>query len=132
MTNNSLFILTFDESSSLSPDNQIPTLFLGPMIKPGNYAETINHFNVLRTLEDLYHLPYAGAAAAATPIKDVWMPPKLKVILMGNGQVQITWPGTAVLQSSVQVAGPYLDITNVTSPYVATPAGESFYRLKSP
>src|SRR5207244_6121216 len=33
---------------------------------------TVNHFNVLRTLEDMYSLPRAGGSAAATPIGSVW------------------------------------------------------------
>ncbi len=136
MTNNSLFILTFDESYTALEDpnlyNHIPTLFVGPMVKPGDYPENINHFNLLRTLEDMYHLPYAGAAVTATPIADIWLPPKLRITLLGSGQVQINWPGVAILQSAGQVAGPYNDVTNAISPYLATPVNERFYRLKSP
>jgi len=135
-TNNSLFILTFDESYTALEDpnlyNHIPTLFVGPMIKPGNYSESINHFNLLRTLEDMYHLPHAGAAATATSIADIWSPLKLDSTLRGDGQVQISWPGVAILQAADQVAGPYDDITNASNPYVVTTAGARFYRLKSP
>jgi hypothetical protein len=42
------------------------------MVKQGQFTETINHFNVLRTLEDLYGLTHAGSAATATTISDVW------------------------------------------------------------
>ena len=42
---------------------------------PGSYGETINHFNVLRTIEDMYGLPPAGASATATPITDIWQAP---------------------------------------------------------
>jgi len=35
------------------------------------------------------------------------------------------------LQSASQVAGPYNDITNASNPYVLTPVGARFYRLKS-
>src|SRR6266481_3874878 len=70
-THNSLFILTFDEDDN-SSNNQIPTIFVGPMVKQGQFAETINHFNVLRTLEDMYGLTRVGSAATATPISDVW------------------------------------------------------------
>jgi hypothetical protein len=44
------------------------------MVTPGSYSETINHFSVLRTIEDMYGLTYAGASATATPITDVWRP----------------------------------------------------------
>jgi phosphatidylinositol-3-phosphatase len=135
MTNNGLLILTFDESYTSLEDtnlyNHIPTLFVGPMVKPGNYFQNINHFNLLRTLEDIYHLPYAGGAATVTPITDIWLPPRLTTTLLGGGQVQITWLGAAILQSASQVAGPYNDVTNVSNPYVLTPVGARFYRLKS-
>ncbi|HET7077224.1 MAG TPA: alkaline phosphatase family protein, partial [Chloroflexia bacterium] len=70
-THNSLFILTWDEDDFTAP-NQIPTLFVGPMVRAGRYAEAINHYHVLRTLEDLYGLPYAGNSANVPPIADVW------------------------------------------------------------
>ena len=70
-THNSLLIVTWDEDDN-SSSNQIPTFFVGPMVKQGQFTETINHFNVLRTLEDLYGLTHVGSAATATPISDVW------------------------------------------------------------
>lgn len=69
--NNSLLILTFDEDDG-SASNHILTLFVGPMVKPGKYTETINHYNVLRTIEQMYKLPYLGKAATATPITNIW------------------------------------------------------------
>jgi acid phosphatase len=69
---NSLFILTFDEDESAGGSNQIPTLFLGPMVKPGKYPERISHYNVLRTLGDFYGAAPSGAADTAKPILDVW------------------------------------------------------------
>jgi phospholipase C len=71
-TNNSLLIVTWDEDDS-SQNNQIPTIFVGPMVKTGHYSETINHYNVLRTLEDAYGLSYAHNSATATPITDCWV-----------------------------------------------------------
>ncbi len=71
-THNSLLIVTWDEDDFTSA-NHIPTIFVGPMVRTGAYAESINHYRVLRTLEDMYHLPYAGASAQATPITDVWV-----------------------------------------------------------
>src|SRR5262252_6264054 len=70
-TGNSLLIVTWDEDDS-SMGNQIPTIFVGPMVKQGQFGEMINHFNVLRTLEDLYGLPHAGQSANVSPITDVW------------------------------------------------------------
>jgi phosphatidylinositol-3-phosphatase len=70
-THNSLLVLTFDEDD-YSSGNRIPTVFVGQSVRVGDYSERINHYNVLRTLEDAYGLPYAGASASATPITDVW------------------------------------------------------------
>jgi acid phosphatase len=73
-THNSLFILTWDESNN-QQSNGIPTLFVGPMVKPGWYSEPLNHLHLLRTLEDLYGLPYAGESANVGAIVDVWVDP---------------------------------------------------------
>ncbi|WP_327293773.1 alkaline phosphatase family protein [Streptomyces sp. NBC_01197] len=73
-THNSILITTFDENDG-SGGNQIATIFNGQPVKTGNYSETISHFSVLRTIEDMYGLPHAGAAASATPITDIWATP---------------------------------------------------------
>ena len=69
--NNSLLIVQFDEDDGTS-GNHIATIFVGPMVKPGKYSEKINHYNVLRTIEDMYRLAHLGRTAIATPITDVW------------------------------------------------------------
>lgn len=71
-THNSLLILTWDEDDDTASGNQVLTLFVGANIKPSAYAERINHYSVLRTLEDMYGLTALGNASAATPITDVW------------------------------------------------------------
>jgi hypothetical protein len=70
-THNSLLILTWDSDNTKS-GNHIATLFVGANIVPGQYSETINHYNVLRTIEQAYGLPYAGQSASAAPITDVF------------------------------------------------------------
>lgn len=70
-THNSLLIITCDEDDKKS-GNHIPTIFVGPMVVPGEYNEKINHYNVLRTLEDMYGLAPLGKSADASPITDVW------------------------------------------------------------
>lgn len=70
-THNSVFVLTFDEDDYTTA-NQVPTIITGAGVKAGNYGENINHYSVLRTIEDAYGLPYAGAAASAAPITDIW------------------------------------------------------------
>lgn len=67
---NSLFILTFDEDN-FTKDNTIPTIFVGPHVTPGKYSDSINHYNVLRTLEQMYQLQPSGSPQA-TAITEVW------------------------------------------------------------
>jgi phosphatidylinositol-3-phosphatase len=92
---NSLLILTFDEDDG-SASNQIVTIFVGPMVVVGQYAERINHYNVLRTIEEMYGLAHAGAAATATPITDCWTgsvpsPPANLTATPGNSHVSLAW-----------------------------------------
>lgn len=68
---NSLLILTWDEDDG-TKTNHIPTIFVGPMVKPGQYGEKIDHYNVLRTIEDMYGLSPLGNSQGAKAIKDVW------------------------------------------------------------
>ena len=70
-THNSDLIVTWDEDDN-SSNNQIPTIAVGAHVKPGAYGETINHYNVLRTIEDFYNLGYAGSSSSATPITDAF------------------------------------------------------------
>ena len=42
------------------------------MLKGGQDTMQINHYNVLRTIEDMYELPYAGNAANVNTITDCW------------------------------------------------------------
>ncbi|NBR27568.1 MAG: acid phosphatase [Betaproteobacteria bacterium] len=69
--NNGLLILTFDEDDG-SEGNRIATVFVGPMVRQGSYAQRIDHYSVLRTLTDLFGLPAIGYAAKAQPITGVW------------------------------------------------------------
>ncbi|MFF4340071.1 alkaline phosphatase family protein [Kitasatospora sp. NPDC001540] len=72
-THNSILIVTFDEDNSLS-GNRIPTVIYGQHVTPGSStATTYNHYNVLRTLEDLAGLTtHAGNAASAGDITGIW------------------------------------------------------------
>lgn len=72
-TNNSLFILTTDEDDG-SSSNRIATLFVGQMVKKGSYNIHINHLNVLRTIEEMYGLNYAGSSNDSSAISsEYWL-----------------------------------------------------------
>jgi hypothetical protein len=83
LTHNSLLILTFDEGSEDpntpvdSAGNRIVTVFYGQNVVSGQYSEPVTHFSILRTLDDMYHLPTSNVGdAAALPITDVFAVPE--------------------------------------------------------
>ncbi|WP_280724256.1 alkaline phosphatase family protein [Kitasatospora sp. MAA4] len=69
--NNSLLIVTWDEDD-YTESNQIPTIVVGAHVAQGQYSETINHYNLLATLEQMYGLPKAGSSSTAATISDIW------------------------------------------------------------
>jgi hypothetical protein len=71
MTHDSLLIVTWDEDDGLH-SNHIATIFVGQQVRPGRYGRPIDHYNVLRTIEQAYGLPYRGEAARHYPITWVW------------------------------------------------------------
>ena len=71
MTHNSLLIVTWDEDDGTA-GNRIATMFIGPMIKAGSSAQRINHYNILRTIEEMMRLTYLGESAKAESISGVW------------------------------------------------------------
>jgi hypothetical protein len=70
-SNNSLFILTFDEDD-LSSGNHIVTVFTGQMVRAGQYSTPIDHYSVINTIENMYGLPYLGDSLTHTIITDCW------------------------------------------------------------
>ncbi|MFE1314801.1 alkaline phosphatase family protein [Streptomyces sp. NPDC058755] len=72
-THNSILAVTFDEDNKLS-GNRIPTVLYGQHVAPGSSSSTTyNHYNVLRTVEDLAGLTtHAGNAASASDITGIW------------------------------------------------------------
>ena len=69
--NHSLLIVTFDEDDH-SENNVIPSFIVGADVKPGVYDQKVDHYSLLRTLEDMYGLPHAGSSAQAAPISGMW------------------------------------------------------------
>jgi len=77
INNNSLLIVTYDEDD-FSSTNKIATVFYGAHVAPATYSQTINHYNVLRTIEDGNGLTtHAGAAASSSTIDYCWTSPSI-------------------------------------------------------
>jgi acid phosphatase len=69
VAHNSLLIVTWDEDN-YTPKNHIPTILYGAKVKVGRYAQRINHYNVLRMIEDMFGLNHTVETEAAAPIAD--------------------------------------------------------------
>src|ERR1051326_4238099 len=88
MTHNSLLIVTWDEDSATYPypndcsqaidtpsaqyPNHIPTIIVGRPVKPGKSDTEYTHYDLLRTLEDIYGLTAIGGSSGAQPITGIW------------------------------------------------------------
>jgi acid phosphatase len=68
---NSLLIVTFDENAG-GTAHSIPTIIVGANVHRGVYPERLNHYKLLRTIEDIYGLPALGRAKAASPLSTIW------------------------------------------------------------
>ncbi|MFD9206102.1 alkaline phosphatase family protein [Streptomyces sioyaensis] len=68
---NSLLMVTWDEDNLLG-SNRIATIFHGAHIKRGSVSGDYNHYNLLRTFEDMYGTGHAGNAATAAPVTGVF------------------------------------------------------------
>jgi hypothetical protein len=110
-THNSLLIATFDEDNFTSV-NQIATVMVGQKVRPGAYNGQINHYNVLRTVEDAYGLAPLGNAATATPITEIWntgtpspSPSSTPVGCQGSNGTDVAIPDLGTITSSITIAG---------------------------
>jgi len=63
---NSLLVVTWDEGQGSG--NNIPTIITGAGVKRGMKKQFVNHFSLLRTIEDMYGLPHLGNSAGAQPM----------------------------------------------------------------
>ena len=122
-TNNSLFVLTYDEDDLLA-GNQIVTIFNGPMVKGGQYAQTLNHYSLLRTIEDMYGLAHACNASSATSVSDCWILPTAitEPGLINPGFTISPNPATNQINITIDesLVGSTLNIYNLTGELVQT------------
>ncbi|MDW6024221.1 alkaline phosphatase family protein [Mesorhizobium sp. BAC0120] len=70
-SHNSLLIVTFDEDDDLI-GNHIFTALYGAGIKPGRYAERIDHYTLLRTIEDIEGTAPLGTTVVRKAIGSAW------------------------------------------------------------
>ncbi|HEY1484859.1 MAG TPA: alkaline phosphatase family protein [Micromonosporaceae bacterium] len=73
-SHNSLLIVTFDEAEGGVP-NRIPLVMYGAPIVTGVYAQKVNHYSILRTIEDMYGLRCLGNACDVKPMTAAFTAP---------------------------------------------------------
>lgn len=84
LANNSLLVVTWDEND-FTAANHVATVFYGAGITPGSTSDqTVNHYNVLHTIEALYGLP-AIANARGTQVVQAVVPEPAGVAVLGTG-----------------------------------------------
>jgi len=66
-----LLILTFDEPGGKSNKN-ILTIIAGSQVRPGVFAQRIDHYSVLRTITDAMGIDPLGESAKAEPVFGIW------------------------------------------------------------
>ena len=65
-SNNTIVITIWDEDDGCPTcTNNIPLLVSGGIVHGGNYSQTVNHYDVLKTIEDMYGLTECGSSATA-------------------------------------------------------------------
>jgi len=71
---NSVIFVIFDEGSSdVGGGGETLALALGPTVRSGSrYAPVLNHYGLLRTIEDAWGLRRLGQSAGAQPITGIW------------------------------------------------------------
>lgn len=115
-THKSLLIITFDEDDGIEvggiviggENNKVTTIFIGQDVLAGTYSDHIDHYDILRTIEDMYHLPYCGNSASATPITNCWISPLTKQVnlshQLGSAINIFPVPATQTLNINIQTS----------------------------
>ncbi len=68
--NNTVVITTWDEDDG-TMGNNIALLVSSGLVNGGNYSTTLNHYDVLRTIEDMYNIPECGSSDSTASAIDM-------------------------------------------------------------
>ena len=89
--NHTLLIVTFDEgTTSTNGGGHVYTAVAAPWLIHANIATTYNHFNVLRTIEEVYGLPFLGSAASVTTMTELLPPSRTVFDFDGDGKTDVS------------------------------------------
>ncbi len=72
-THHSLLLVTWDEDEGHAPDgvNHIATFAVGQGVGQGTWDARVDHYTMLRAIEDAFGLPLLGKAKDATPLPPI-------------------------------------------------------------
>jgi hypothetical protein len=111
-----LFIVTFDEgTSSINGGGHVWTAARAPWLTASSSTATYNHYSVLRTIEEIYGLPYMGAAATATTMTELFPP-------QGTPTNTPTYTPTNTATNTPTFTPTYTPTNTATPTATATPA----------
>ena len=68
-----VFVIFDEGTTGEGGGGHTQALALGPLVTAGSvFAKTTNHYGLLRTIEDAWHLPRLANSKTATPITGIW------------------------------------------------------------
>jgi phosphatidylinositol-3-phosphatase len=108
--NNAVVITTWDEdddgANGTQYNNNIPLLVSSGLVNGGNYTTTLNHYDLLKTIEDMYGLSECGSSDSSTGAIDlpkaIWKVSGINSIIGITNQVNI-WPVPAKNELNVNI-----------------------------
>ncbi|MGA2257975.1 MAG: alkaline phosphatase family protein [Thermoguttaceae bacterium] len=93
LTNNSLLIVTWDENDGSDPatGTPIPTIMVGAHLNAGNDSESINHYNLLHTIESMYGLGDCTSNDANAPVIASAFAPAPSTVALWASAISGSW-----------------------------------------
>ena len=68
-----IFVVFDEGSTNAHGGGHVPALVLGPLVRPHAVTSaTLDHYSLLRTIEDAWGLPRLGRSRTAAPITGIW------------------------------------------------------------
>ena len=68
-----VFVLFDEGTTSIGGGGRVAAFVAGTAVKQHvSFRQSVNHYTVLRTIEDLFRLPHLGASRTATPLTGIW------------------------------------------------------------
>lgn len=101
--NNTLVIIVWDEDD-YSSSNNVPMFFCGGLVAGGKCTAKLNHYDVLKTVEDIYKISLCGSASSGVDV-----PPSVWKVTIGINSITapvnevVTWPVPATNVLNVKV-----------------------------